>query len=130
MTFFSSLFVNIIGVCVVIAPPLARLLAVANEETCCPSQPQENSNGKLCAILVGGRFFRSPVGRVPINPLLHPTTDRNLGTVTNKDVSHRSSWRFESTLYQNPITDQNDGGSCPSVAAKEEQLELIGHDES
>ncbi len=37
---------------------------------------------------------------------------------------------MKQTLYQNPITEQYDGGSCPSVAAKEEQLELIGHDES
>jgi hypothetical protein len=41
---------------------------------------------EACAILVGGRFCRSPVGRVPIHPLLHSTTDRNLGTVTNRDV--------------------------------------------
>ena len=46
--------------CVVITPPLARLLAVANEETCCPSQPQENSNGKLPSILIGGRFSVLP----------------------------------------------------------------------
>ena len=37
---------------------------------------------------------------------------------------------MKQTLYQNPITDQDDGGSCPSVAAKEEHLGQIGHDES
>ena len=44
------------------------------------------------SILIGGRFFRSPSRDVPIYPLLHPTPDRNLGTVANKDVSHRSPW--------------------------------------
>ena len=53
-------------------PPLARLLAVANEETCCPSQPQENSNGKLPTILIGGRFCRSPVGRRAYLPAAAP----------------------------------------------------------
>ena len=67
-------------------PPPRPLTSGCESETCCPSQPQENSNGKLCAILVGGRFFRSPVGRVPIHPLLHSTTDRNIGTVTNRDI--------------------------------------------
>jgi len=37
---------------------------------------------------------------------------------------------MKQTLYQNPITDQYDGGSCPSVRTKEEQLGQIGHDES
>ena len=37
---------------------------------------------------------------------------------------------MKQTLYQNPLTDQYDGGSCPSVAAKEEHLRQIGHDES
>ena len=86
-------------------PPPRPLASGCENEACCPSQPQEDANGKLCAILVGGRFSRSPVDRVPINPLLHSTTDRNLGTVTNRDASRRSSWRFESTLFQNPITE-------------------------
>ena len=37
---------------------------------------------------------------------------------------------MKQTLYQNPITEQYDGGSCPSVRTKEEQLGQIGHDES
>ena len=69
LSFHNSPFAS---VCVVITPPLARLLAVANEETCCPSQPQENSNGKLPSILIGGRFFRSPVGRRAYSPAAAP----------------------------------------------------------
>merc|ERR1719178_533142 len=37
---------------------------------------------------------------------------------------------MKQTLYQNPLTDQYDGGSCPSVRTKEEHLRQIGHDES
>ena len=37
---------------------------------------------------------------------------------------------MKQTLYQNPTTDQYDEGPRPSVAAKEEQLGQIGHDES
>ena len=42
-------------------PPPRPLTSGCESETCCPSQPQENSNGKLPSILIGGRFFRSPV---------------------------------------------------------------------
>ena len=37
---------------------------------------------------------------------------------------------MKQTLYQNPTTDQYDEGPRPSVAAKEEHLGQIGHDES
>ena len=37
---------------------------------------------------------------------------------------------MKQTLFQNPLTEQYDGGSCPSVRTKEEHLRQIGHDES